>query len=101
MVMLGYESYNAFQNAMNKAIGTCTTLGIPVLENFSQVQRDIDGHPVQDCKLSRFACYLTTMNGDIRKTQVAAAQAYFANTAEVVRTYIQNAANIERGPDSG
>src|SRR6266545_4507350 len=96
MVMLGYESYNAFQNAMNKAIGTCTTLGIPVLENFSQVQRDIDGLPVHDCKLSRFACYLSTMNGDVRKPQIAAAQAYFANTAEVVRTYIQNASNIER-----
>ena len=96
MAMLGYESYSSFQNALNKAIGTCTTLGIPVLENFAQVQREIDQQTVQDCKLSRFACYLTSMNGDVRKPQVAAAQVYFANTAEAVRTYIQNADNVER-----
>lgn len=96
MVMLGYENYGSFQNAINKAIGTCTTLGIPVLENFVQVQRDIDGQSVQDCQLSRFACYLTTMNGDVREPQIAAAQVYFANTAEAVRAYIQNAENVER-----
>jgi hypothetical protein len=34
MEMLGYESYEAFRKAINKAISTCTTLDIDVSENF-------------------------------------------------------------------
>jgi DNA-damage-inducible protein D len=75
MLMLGYESYASFEQAINRAIGTCTTLGIPVVENFEQVTGP-DGQ--RDHKLSRFACYLVAMNGDVRKPAVAAAQAYFA-----------------------
>jgi len=87
MEMLGYESMQSFENAINRAIGTCTTLGIPVLENFEQVQREISGNRVSDFKLSRFACYLVAMNGDVRKQQVAKAQAYFAQLAEAMRQY--------------
>jgi DNA-damage-inducible protein D len=77
MQMLGYESLTAFQKPINKAIATCTALNIPVLENFKQVQRVIDGETVSDFQLTRFACYLISINGDVRKPQVAAAQAYF------------------------
>ncbi len=87
MAMLGYESMQAFDQAINKAIGTCTTLGIPVLENFEQVIREIDGERISDYKFSRFACYLVAMNGDVRKPQVALAQAYFAKVAEAMRQY--------------
>jgi DNA-damage-inducible protein D len=97
MVMLGYESYDSFERTcINKAIGACTTLQIPVVENFEQIKREIDGRPFWDYKLSRFACYLTAMNGDVRKERVAAAQAYFASMAEAVRRYIQNADSVER-----
>jgi DNA-damage-inducible protein D len=41
--MLGYESYQAFQKPINKAIATCTALNIPVVENFEQVRREIGG----------------------------------------------------------
>ncbi len=65
MLMLGYENFESFErSSINKAIGACTTLGIPVLENFQQVNRNIDGRPCRDYKLTRFACYLTAMNGD-------------------------------------
>jgi DNA-damage-inducible protein D len=97
MLMLGYENFDTFEkSSINKAIGACTTLGIPVLENFQQVKREIDGRPCRDFKLTRFACYLTAMNGDVRRPQVAAAQAYFASMAEAVRKSIQNADNVER-----
>jgi len=86
MNMLGYENFDSFEGAcINKAIGACTTLRIPVLENFQQVDRDLAGRIVRDYKLSRFACYLTAMNGDVKKPAVAAAQAYFASMAEAVR----------------
>jgi len=87
MEMLGYESMQSFEQAINRAIGTCTTLGIPVVENFEQTTREIKGEPVRDYKLSRFACYLIAMNGDVRKPQVAQAQAYFAKLAEAMRQY--------------
>ncbi|PYR90782.1 MAG: damage-inducible protein D [Acidobacteria bacterium] len=92
MAMLGYESYAAFEQAINRAIGTCTTLSIPVVENFQQV--DVEG--VRDYRLSRFACYLIAMNGDVRKPAVAAAQAYFATLAEAARQYMQASHDVER-----
>ena len=96
MQMLGYENLTAFQKPINKAIATCTALNIPVLENFQQVSRIIDGVSVSDFKLTRFACYLVSINGDVRKPGVAAAQAYFVTMAEAFRQYIQDAENIER-----
>ncbi len=87
MEMLGYESLQSFEQAINRAIGTCMTLGIPVPENFEQVTREVDGSSISDYKFSRFACYLVSMNGDVRKPQVAQAQAYFANVAEAMRQY--------------
>ena len=96
MAYLGYEDSNSFQKAINKAIGTCTTLNISVAENFGQCEREIDGAPCTDYKLSRFACCLTALNGDVKKPRVAAAQAYFVSLADVLRTYFLNAQNVDR-----
>ncbi|HEY6392426.1 MAG TPA: BRO family protein [Bryobacteraceae bacterium] len=96
MQMLGYESYQAFQKPINKAIATCTALNIAVIENFEQVRRAIDGESVQDIKLTRFACYLVSINGDVKKPQVAAAQAYFVTMAEAFRQFIQGTDEVER-----
>jgi DNA-damage-inducible protein D len=96
MRMLGYENFTAFQKPINKAIATCTALNIPVVENFQQVQRVIDGQSKPDFKLTRFACYLVAVNGDVRKPEVASAQAYFVTMAEAFRHFIQDAENIER-----
>jgi DNA-damage-inducible protein D len=56
----------------------------------------VDGKTTKDYKLSRFACYLVAMNGDVKKPAVAAAQAYFATLAEAARRYVQNARDVER-----
>ncbi len=96
MVMLGYESYEAFRKAINKAISTCTTLDIDVSENFQQTTIDIAGRHEKDFRLSRFACYLVAMNADPKKLQVAQAQAFFAATAETIRRYVDNAEDVER-----
>ncbi len=97
MRALGYESFDSFENTcINRAIGACTTLKISVLENFEQEKREIDGNPCRDYRLSRFACYLVAMNGDVKKPQVAAAQAFFASMAEAFQKYIENADSVER-----
>ena len=96
MKIIGYQTFSSFQKAVQKAIASCTTLGIDILENFQQVDREIDGKLEKDYKLSRFACYLTAMNGDSKKSEVARAQAYFAAVAETFKRYIDQAEDVER-----
>lgn len=96
MRFLGYESWASFQKAINKAMTTCNTLNIPIIENFVQVSVIVDGKSSLDFKLSRFACYLVVMNADSKKAPVAQAQAYFANLAGAVQNYLNEADNVER-----
>lgn len=76
---LGYDDSKSLEKATNRAMTVCLTLNIPVFENFVQIESSADKH---DFKLSRFACYLTVMNADVRNPLVARAQAYFAGLAE-------------------
>lgn len=92
-LMLGYDDMDATRKAINKAMTVCMTLNIPVIENFQQVETETEK---KDFKLSRFACYLTVMNGDPRNEKVAKAQAYFVNLAEAFQDYIQQADGVER-----
>lgn len=96
MTMLGYHDFVSFKKAINKAMVACDALGIGMENNFVQVNRELDGEEVQDYKLSRFACYMTAMNGDVKKPEVASAQAYFVVQAESMRQYIEQSQNVER-----
>jgi len=92
MQFLGYANMKSFMNAINKAVSTCTTLEIPVFDNFIQIEQNGE----IDYKLSRFACYLVVMNADTKKIAVAQAQAYFANLAGAVQHYVSEVENIDR-----
>ncbi|HPA20736.1 MAG TPA: damage-inducible protein D [Verrucomicrobiae bacterium] len=94
--LLGYSSTDAFRPAVNKAMAVCAQLNIDISENILQVRRDVDGHEVRDFKLSRFACYLSAMNGDPKKAEVARAQAYFAAFAGAVQQYVERTEAIDR-----
>lgn len=96
MTLLGYDSYDSFKKSINKATQACIALNIQISENFEQVDREIDGQTVSDFKLSRFACYLTAMNSDPRKPEVAMMQAYFIGLAETMRRYIESGESVER-----
>lgn len=96
MAMLGYESFDVFEKAINRAIRACSTLEIPLVEAIQPIQRDIDGASVRDYRLSRFGCYLVAINGDVKKPQVAAAQAYFVTLAEAFRRYTQQVESVDR-----
>lgn len=95
MITLGYKDYNTFHKSINKAIGICASLNIDIVNNFVGIKRIIDGKEVEDFKLSRFACYLIAMNSDIKKPEVAMAQAYLAKYAEIIITLSQQAEDIE------
>lgn len=97
MKCLGYDDWRAFDNnAVNRAVSACIALKLSVQEHFHQCKRIVNGQEVDDFKLTRFACYLIAMNGDPRKPQVAAAQAYFATLADTVRRYLEETENVER-----
>lgn len=96
---LGYNDYSPTMSSINKAMSVC--LGLPsivTVEHFREEVRMIDGRPVKDFKMSRFACYLVAMNSDIRKEAVAKAQAYFAAFTAQIHEYIKTQNDIERVP---
>lgn len=95
--MLGHASQSpAFLKAINKAQQVCLSLDIPVNDHFKQCKTFENGKTVKDLNISRFACYLVSMNGDPKKQAVAKAQAYFATLADACQRYIDEADEIER-----
>ena len=93
MEALGYASMKPVLAAVNKAMVACAQLNVPINENFEQTKTDQVG---SDFKLSRFACYLTVLNGDPKNKRIAEAQAYFITMAEAFRQYVQQADSVER-----
>lgn len=96
MTMLGYKDMKSFQKVLDRATKTFVSLNIPHYENIIAEQREKDDHPFQDFKLSRFACYISVMNGDPKKVEVAKAQAYFAQQTRKFELFMQNNDEIER-----
>ena len=97
MSALGYESSEkSFQHAMNRAMAVCVNVGIDPLDHFRREIADKNGDIVKTTRLSRFACYLTAMNADPKKPQVARAQMYFATLAKSVLEYAEEAGQVNR-----
>ncbi|MBQ0530454.1 BRO family protein [Providencia rettgeri] len=92
-MMLGYTGMDQIHKAINKATAVCINLNIPVFENFIQTPSK---NSQNDFKLTRFACYLTVMNGDISNTKVANAQAYFAQLAVEIEAACQDYNSVNR-----
>lgn len=79
MPLLGYGAdWRNFAAVIEKATIAASNQGENPDRLFGGVTEKGAGRPREDFHLSRFACYLVAMNGDPRKPEVAAAQAYFA-----------------------
>lgn len=92
-MMLGYSDMQAINKAINKAYAVCNNLNIPIVDNFIQAS---SANTANDLKMTRFACYLTVMNGNISNPKVAAAQAYFASLAAEIHAVCQSAEEVDR-----
>lgn len=89
---LGYESTAALHKALNKALAVCMMLNIDVNDNFTLISPG----KAPEYKLSRFACYLTVMNADVRNPLVARAQVFFAGLANAFWEVMQQHDEVDR-----
>jgi DNA-damage-inducible protein D len=83
MPVLGYERWENFVNAIDRAKTSCSDSGIPVSQQFRDTTKVVGtgsgaSMEIEDVFMTRYACYLVAMNGDPKKPEIAAAQTYFA-----------------------
>lgn len=83
MVILEYTEWRNFRKVVKKAKSACTLSQQEIQDHFVDVNKVIKGgkgaiQSIPDYKLSRYACYLITQNGDSTKEPIALAQTYFA-----------------------
>lgn len=81
--ILGYSTWESFQNVIRKARMACTSAGVDENDHFRDTTKAMvvgKGATMQvnDCYLTRYACYLIAMNGESSKPEIGTAQTYFA-----------------------
>ena len=83
MALLGYDRWENFHKAIERAIDSCKASEIEPADHFRSVTKMVQigsgaERAVKDYMLTRYACYLIAQNGDPRKEEIAFAQSYFA-----------------------
>lgn len=76
--LMGYSRWESFLVPVGRAARTAENTNVDVASNFRGSPKITSTRSGLDYELTRFAAYLTAMNGDPNKSEVAAAQAYFA-----------------------
>ena len=102
--VLEYKQWRRFEDAIERAKEACQNSGFAVADHFADVGKMISlakgaTREVQDYQMSRYACYLTVMNGDPRKQVIAVAQTYFAvktRQQELIENYDELSENQKR-----
>ncbi|TMS00112.1 DNA replication protein DnaD [Nonomuraea basaltis] len=83
MPLLGYRKWDKFEDSVERARVSIETMGMDPDAEASR-RREAYGRTRQigaNYRLTRHGAYITAMNGDVRKQEIAAAQAYFAAKA--------------------
>lgn len=93
--LMGYTEWRKFKDSLERAQIACKNNGQAPSDHFVLAANMIKigkgaKRKVEDYRLSRYACYLSAMNGDPRKEEVSKAQSYFA-----AQTYF--AENVQAG----
>lgn len=99
--ILGYTKWQNFEVAINRAKEACEKSGSDIADHFTGASKPIISgknteQEIDDVKLTRYACYLTALNGDPRKEEIAFAQAYFVTQTRKMEFIEQRMAELER-----
>jgi DNA-damage-inducible protein D len=78
MPLMGYARWEDFAKITERAKASADNAGQGGFSEMTEKPGSLGGRPRQDFHLTRFAAYLTAMNGDPHMPQVAIAQTYFA-----------------------
>ncbi|MCX7150864.1 MAG: DNA damage-inducible protein D [Rhodocyclales bacterium] len=84
--VLDYSQYRHFQPVLERAREACQNSGQAAVDHIEDVLTMVDigsgaKRQIEDCRLSRYACYLIVQNGDPSKPVIANGQTYFAMQA--------------------
>ena len=101
MALLGYDRWENFHKAIERAIDSCRASEIEPADHFRSVTKMVQigsgaERAVKDYMLTRYACYLIAQNGDPRKEEIAFAQSYFAVQTRKQELIEERIAYIER-----
>lgn len=99
--LLGYDRWENFVNAVEKAKSACQNSGQNLSDHFRGVTKMVKigsetERKIEDIMLTRYACYLIAQNGDPRKEEIAFAQSYFAVQTRKQELIEERIALIER-----
>jgi DNA-damage-inducible protein D len=91
MFPLGYDRWERFEDAINRAEASASHLGEDARDHFRSAAKKVEigsgaMRVIADYRLTRFGVYLVAMNGDPRKPEIAAAQTYFAVQTRIAET---------------
>ena len=106
MALLGYDRWENFHKAIERAIDSCKASEIEPADHFRSVTKMVQigsgaERAVKDYMLTRYACYLIAQNGDPRKEEIAFAQSYFAVQTRKQELIEERIAYIERTEERG
>lgn len=99
--LLGYSKWENFLPVIEKAKQACKNSGGDTEDHFLYIQKMVEtgsgaSREIEDIKLSRFASYMITLNGDPRKQEIAVAQAYFVTQTRKFELIEQRMQELER-----
>jgi len=99
--ILGYSRWDSFEPVIRRAKEACENAGGSISDHFQDVTKMVKigseaQRETQDIKLTRYACYLVTINGDPRKEEIAFAQAYFVTQTRKVEILQERMAELDR-----
>ena len=82
-LILGYDRWENFENVIRRSLLACESSGISSNDHFRESTKLVSmgsgaEREIKDYFLTRYACYLISMNGDTGKQEVGFAQTYFA-----------------------
>ena len=99
MPVLGYHTWGNMRNAIERAQKAFSAFDQDPSLHFSEttkVEGSTSGPEGADFFLSRPACYITVMNGDSRKPEIAEGQQYFAVQARGMEKIQQLGSDLRR-----